>query len=360
MRPRQRNAHFLQPVLYLCALFLCFATSVHSETLRIATYNTELSRKAPGILLRDIEKGDDPQIQAVLKLILKANADVLLLQGIDWDYELRALKALERRLALSGQPYPHLFMAQPNRGRITGLDLDGDGRLNGSGDAQGFGRFSGQNGMALLSRRPLIQEEIEDYSTLLWRDLPGARLPQHPDGSPFPSAQAQSVQRLSSTAHWRIPLRLENGGRLDLLCFQAGTPLFDGREDRNGLRNRDEIRFWTLFLDGAFSSTWRPPPKTDFVLLGDANLDPDRGAGHRDAIANLLQDRRLKDPFSARSQDEIHTVDWGNAGKMRTSYVLPSSDLTTPEAGIISPVSAFAASTQAGRHRLVWVDIDLN
>ncbi|MGB8814683.1 MAG: endonuclease/exonuclease/phosphatase family protein, partial [Paracoccaceae bacterium] len=35
---------------------------IAAETLRIATYNAELSRQGPGLLLRDILTGTDPKI----------------------------------------------------------------------------------------------------------------------------------------------------------------------------------------------------------------------------------------------------------------------------------------------------------
>jgi hypothetical protein len=60
----------------------------------------------------------------------------------------------------------------------TGLDLDGDGRLGGAADAQGFGEFTGQGGMAILSRHPI--GPVTDHSAFLWRDLPGQIMPELP------------------------------------------------------------------------------------------------------------------------------------------------------------------------------------
>ncbi len=88
-----------------------------AQQLRIATFNTELSRDGPGLLLRDIDRGEDPQIAAVIDVITANNADVLLLQGIDWDLENRAVQALRRRLSEAGTDYPHLLSLQPNAGR---------------------------------------------------------------------------------------------------------------------------------------------------------------------------------------------------------------------------------------------------
>ena len=61
-----------------------------ADPLRIASFNTELSRTGPGLLLQDLARGDDPQLIAVLEVITKIDPDIIALQGIDWDHEQRA------------------------------------------------------------------------------------------------------------------------------------------------------------------------------------------------------------------------------------------------------------------------------
>ena len=332
-----------------------FAHPVHADTLRIATFNTELSRKGPSLLLRNIDQGKDPQINAVVAQVALVNPDILVLQGIDWDYENRALQALQLQLQQAGAAYPHIFARQPNSGMASGLDLDGDGRLGGPRDSQGYGNFTGQDGNAVLSRLPIDHEAVRDLSQLLWQDMPNALLPQHPDGAPFPSEQALQAQRLSSTAHWVIPLKIPGGGTLTLLTFQATPPLFDGSEDRNGRRNADEIRLWQLLLDGALG----PAPQTPLVIAGGANLDPNRGDGRRSAIAALLSDPRLQDPRPTSREAGLNTVEWERAGRMRVDYLLPSADLRVLDAGVHWPKLSDQTGALASRHRLVWLDIAL-
>ncbi len=50
----------------------------------MATFSPELTRKGPGLLLRDILKGE-AQVEAVVEVIRAGDADVLLLTGIDMD-----------------------------------------------------------------------------------------------------------------------------------------------------------------------------------------------------------------------------------------------------------------------------------
>ena len=346
------------------------------DSLRLATWNAALTRRGPGLLLRDILDGDDPQIAAAVEVIAAARADVLLLTGMDWDHGLVALDALAAALAAAGAPYPHRFALRPNRGMQTGLDLDGDGRLGTPDDAQGWGAFAGAGGMALLSRLPVAAEAARDFSGFLWRDLPGALLPEV-DGRPFPSEAIFAVQRLSTTGHWDVPLDLPGGGRLHVLAWHASPPVFGGPHDRNLRRNHDETRFWTLFLDGALPF---PPPEAPFVLLGDANLDPLDGDGIHAAIQQLLAHPALQDaaPRSAgaiaaqgpndaghRGDPALDTVQWDGPrqpGNLRVDYVLPSAGLEVTGAGVLWPEPAAPlaeAVAAASRHRLVWVDVRL-
>lgn len=334
------------------ALLLILPLNARAESLRVATFDAGLSRKGPGLALNDLRK-EDPQIAAVVAVIAKVDPDVLLLTGIDYDAGNALLGALEQRLAASGAPYGHIFAAKPNTGMPTGFDVDGNGRDYEARDAQGFGYFAGDNGMALLSRIPI--EGARDFSAFLWKNLPDNLM----EGAGF-SAELAQVQRLSTTAHWDIALRTARGP-LHLFAYNATPPVFDGPEDRNGRRNHDETAFWLAYLDGRLAEK---PADAPFVILGDVNLDPVDGDGRLHAIHALLADPRITDPKPAsdggQGQD---TADFGgDAGSLRVDYILPSSDLTVTDAGVFwpSPSDPMAeVVAQASRHRLVFVDIEL-
>ncbi len=338
-------------------LALALALPGRAETIRIATFNAELTRKGPGLLLRDIRKGQDRQVAAIVGLLSALRPDILLLQNVDHDAGLATAGALQTALQQAGLPLAHLYAPAPNTGVPTGLDMNGDGRPGRAADAQGYGRFRGEGGMLLLSKFPIDATAARDFTGLLWRDLPGATLPQV-KGAPFPSEQAQAVQRLSSVGHWAVPIAAP-GGPFWVLAFHASPPVFDGPEDRNGLRNADEIRFWQVFLDGALG----PAPEARFAVMGVANIDPDRGKGRRQAIRALLADPRLH-PLAPQGAHGTATVDWSDLGlgAMRVSYVLPSSDLIVRASGVAwpgpdDPLAPHALA--ASRHRLVWADIQI-
>jgi len=311
------------------------ALACWAEPIRIATYHADLSRKGPGLLLRDLLKRDD-SLSASVQTIVARKPDVLILTDIDFDHDRAALRALAAWLADTGHPMPHVFALRPNTGLPTGIDTDGDGRSNGPRDAQGYGRFSGQGGMAILSRWPIDTDGVTDFSTLLWADLPGNLMPADDPG--------RAVQRLSSAGHWIVPVLSDPP--IAVLMFHATPPVFDGPEDRNGRRNADEARLWSLVLDGVFGT---PPER--FVIAANANLDPDRGEGRKGPLRNLLNDPRLQDPVPKGSLGAV-TARWQKApGPLRVSYVLPWAGASVTGAGVDWPADSTAV------HGLVWVDL---
>ena len=333
--------------------------------MRLATWNVDLTRQGPGLLVEDLLGAKpDPQVAAVVAGIVALDADVLLLTGIDHDARLVALSALADHLAAAGAAYPYRFAVAPNAGVPTGLDLDRDGRLGAPRDTMGYGRFRGQGGMALLSRLPL--GEATDYSAFLWADLPGAILP------PDMAEAERAMQRVSSVNHWRVPVRLPQGGELAVMGFAATPPVFDGPEDRNGRRNHDEAAFWGRLLEGALP--W-PAPAPPFVLMGDANLDPADGDGRPQALLALLSGPHLQDPEprgdhgrdapQKKGDTALDTAFYdpatGGPGGLRVDYVLPSAGLRVTGAGVLWPADGDLAGTlaTASRHRPVWVEVEI-
>ncbi len=332
----------------------------HAETLRLATWNVDLARQGPGLLVEDLlGTKPDPQVQAVIAGIVALRADVLLLTGIDHDARQVALNALADQLAAAGAPYPYRFTAPPNAGQPSGLDLDRNGRLGQPRDAMGYGAFRGQGGMALLSRLPL--GEASDYTGFLWADLPGHLMPAD---TPAPE---RAEARLSSVNHWQVPVRLPGGGSLTVLAFAATPPVFDGAEDRNGRRNHDEAAFWLRLMEGALPF---PAPQPPLVLLGDANLDPADGDGRPEALRALLATLQDPAPRGDHGRSEpghkgdpaLDTAFYAKGvGGLRVDYVLPSAALTVTGAGVLWPPNGALAETlaTASRHRPVWVDVTL-
>ncbi|GIT91348.1 hypothetical protein JANAI62_18040 [Jannaschia pagri] len=309
-----------------------------------------MSRKGPALLLRDIERGD-PQVLAVLDVIAHARPDVLLLLDVDWDYGDAALSALQAALDERGLDYAHRVSRRPNAGVPSGFDLDGNGRLGEGRDALGYGRFTGDGGMALLSRLPL--GTVEDHSADLWADHSA------PPADVLP-VEAAGVVPLASVAQWVVPLTLGQT-RLRLITMNANTPVFDGPEDRNGRRNADELRFVADLVSQA------PLP----VVLGRSNIDPQDGDGLHQVMIDLLDHPALQDPeprgaggggLGHRGDPALDTVDFEGPGPLRVDYILPSQALRVLDSGVVWPAPGDPLAevvATASRGRLVWVDLAL-
>jgi len=369
------------------------APGAWAETVRVAMFNVALSRTGPGVLLKELRRGDDPQIAAVAGIIRRIRPDILLLAELDYDAGGAALAAFRQVLAEGpeGLLLPYRYQGPGNSGWPSGLDLDGDGTSAGPDDAWGWGRFEGQGAMALLSRWPVSDEGSRSFRKLLWRDLPGAQMPVTDTGAPFPNAAVAERLRLSSRSHWDLEIETP-AGPLRILAAHPTPPVFDGPEDRNGLRNHDEIAFFNRYLSGVAltddagrEAAFAGGP---FVLMGTLNADPVDGEARREALAELLGEPSLQDPRpasrgaveAAREQGganerqlgpaALDTADWRDEdgpGNLRADYVLPSAGLEVLDAGVFWPAPVEdghalvgdGSETVSSDHRLVWVDIAL-
>ncbi len=370
----------------LAAAFACVSAASFAEPIRVATFNTSLTRKGPGLLLRDIRKLKDSQIRNVMAIIQTVRPDILLINEFDHDYENLALREFLDLLAQDvgarkGIRYPYFYAPPQNVGVPSGLDLNGDGKLGGPADAYGFGNFRGQYAMALVSKFPIQTDDAKDFSDVLWKQIPNAEMPKAADGSDFPSYPALHIMRFSSKGHWDVPIALPSGDTLHILASHPTPPIFDGPEDMNGKRNRAEILFWDTYIRTALQ------PHTDkYIVLGDLNADPFDGEGSHDAITALTNGGYLTDPkphsngarMASETQGGVNTkhtsnpaadtADWRDdrgPGNLRVDYVLPSKTLTLSGAGVFWPApdeAGFEWIGSDGRassdHRLVWVDIE--
>jgi hypothetical protein len=304
------------------------------------SFDANLSRKGPGLLVRDLSRGEDKQIAAVMDRITALKPDILALFSFDYDYDGVAAGLLKETLDAAGHAMPYHYLSAPNTGEPTGFDLDRNDRLGEARDAQGYGKYRGQGGMVLLSRFPIIQDQVQDFTAMIWADMPDARLPDEY----FLQKEAE-VLRLHSVAAWEVPVQTPDGV-LNVLISKAGPPVFDGPEDRNGLRNADEIAFWTRHIQAK---------NTPFVILAGLNNDPVQGEGLKPALMDLLTSDKITDPNPRSNGFGPATVNW-KFGKMRVDYVLPSSSLGIKASGV-DWLAAEPDTTYGSRHRPVWVDV---
>jgi endonuclease/exonuclease/phosphatase family metal-dependent hydrolase len=363
--------------------------------LRIATYNTSLNDDRAGGLIARLEAGD-ANARKVAAVIQRVRPDIVLLNEFDFDPQHRAADLFQQRYlgvaqAGGGEPlaYPYRYLAPVNTGVPSGFDLDRNGRVGGDGrdagnDAWGFGLHPGQYGMLVLSRYPIDSADVRTFQHLRWKDLPHARAPRDPaTGAPWYAPDAWARFPLSSKSHWDVPVRTPLG-RIHVLAAHPTPPVFDGRENRNGLRNFDEIRLWAEYLTPG-DKPWLCDDRgrcgglaadASFVILGDHNADPVDGDGEPGAIGQLVNHPRVNGGvaptsdggpqrakqygFPRKGDIATHTGDFGpQAGTLRLDYVLPSRDLPVRGGGIFWPATGRPGSEllDASDHHLVWLDI---
>jgi endonuclease/exonuclease/phosphatase family metal-dependent hydrolase len=359
-----------------------------APTVRFATFNVSFYGDAAGALRRRLEGGDE-NARKVAAVIQHVRPDVLLLNEFDYVEDGAAADLFQHRYLAVGQhgqqpiDYPYRWLAPVNTGVPSGLDLNRDGKSDGPDDAWGFGRYPGQYGMLVLSKYPIDAAQARTFQTLLWKDLPGAQPPMNPDGTPYWDETIWRQLRLSSKSHWDLPMRTPLG-TVHFLVSHPTPPVFDGPENRNGLRNAAEIRFWQEYLDGG-AQPWLCDdqgrcgglaPEALFVIAGDQNADADDGDGEHEPIRALLRHprvdasfvprapggaaRALQHALPRRGDTRAHTGDFGpQAGTLRLDYVLPSRGLVAKDGGIFWPVSPreIVPWADASDHHLVWLDL---
>jgi endonuclease/exonuclease/phosphatase family metal-dependent hydrolase len=369
-----------------------------STALRFATFNLALTDDTAGAVRARLEGGQDEQARQLAAIIQRVRPDVILLNELDHDpgyrgAELfRSLYLAQGQLGMEPIEYPYLFVAPVNTGVASGFDLNRDGRTDGPGDAWGFGAHPGQYGMVVLSKHPIASAEVRSFQRLPWASMPGALAPRLPGSDePWYAEEAWATLPLSSKSHWDLPIETPLG-RMHLLAAHPTPPAFDGPEQRNVLRNFDEIRLWKDYLDDAdwivddAGRSGGLGADARFVIAGDLNADPVDGSSRSGAIQQLLEHPRVHADPAPRSEGSAEAsltflpgngaamarhegdpaTDTANfdprVGNLRVDYVLPSRGLRIVDSGVFWPKRGEPGSdwVLASDHRLVWVDVAID
>ncbi|MFI5402069.1 MAG: endonuclease/exonuclease/phosphatase family protein [Planctomycetota bacterium] len=369
---------------------------------RFATFNASLNRNLAGQLLSDLSTPNNAQAKAVAEIIQRARPDVLLINEFDFDAQSLGAKLFQDNylsVSQNGAPpiqYAYRYMAPSNTGVPSGFDLNNNGVVGGPDDALGFGFFEGQFGMCVYSRYPILFDRIRTFQKFLWKDMPGARLPDDlSTAAPadWYSPAELAIFRLSSKSHWDVPIRID-GKVVHFLVSHPTPPVFDGPEDRNGTRNFDEIRFWADYVTPGKKTDYMVDdagnrgglfPGAGFVIAGDQNSDPRDGDSIPGAIQQLLDHPKINDSVIPSSEgaveqaalqgganathlsnpkfDTADFLDTPGPGNLRADYVLPSHPIRVCDARVFWPKSTDPLFGPVGvfpfpssDHRLVWID----
>lgn len=380
------------------------------EELRIATFNASLNRLSEGQLIEDLSTPDNAQAQAVASIVQTVRPDIILINEFDFDADGEAADLFrDNYLEVSQEgrvpiDYPYVYLAPSNTGIASGFDLDNNGEIvtnpgePGYGnDAFGFGEFPGQFAMVVYSMHPILEDAARTFQNFLWQDMPGALLPDDPatpEPADFYSPEELEVFRLSSKSHWDVPVEVD-GEIVHILAAHPTPPVFDGEEDRNGLRNHDEIRLLADYVTPG-EGGYIYDDKGDFgglgagerfVILGDMNADPFDGDSVEAAVQQLLGNPAIDVSISPVSEGGIEqsalqglanddhlgnpaldTADFNPAGpgNLRADYALPSNaGFELLDAGVFWPTEDDPDFDLVGTfpfpssdHRLTYIDVE--
>jgi len=383
-----------------------------TNNFKAASYNVSHFRATAGALITDLAGVTTTQSANIARVIQRNNADVIVINEFDYDAKGEALKRFQENYLEVGQSgeapvyYPYAFIAPSNTGIASGFDLDNNGTVvttpgaTGYGeDALGFGTFPGQYAFVVLSKHPIDTANIRTFQKFLWKDMPGALLPDNPNiagtGDWYSTAEL-NVYRLSSKNHADVPV-LINGTPVHILASHPTPPVFDDPAsgqpwiagvDHNGRRNSDEIRFWSDYINPAASTyiyddteTSAAPggglaPNSRFIICGDQNSDNNEGDGTDPAIkqliggiataggatipANILVNSTFVPAGGAGPQPDDTAA---FSGGVRVDYALPSIfGFDTPTGGVFWPGAGdpMSGAVAASDHHLVFVNLTLN
>ena len=377
------------------------------SVVRFATFNASLNRNFAGQLITDLSSPGNDQADTVAEIIQRTRPDVLLINEFDFDDQGQGGSSLAAELFQDNYlsiehgdadpiEYPYRFVAPSNTGIPSGFDFNNNGVVGGPDDAFGFGFFPGQFGMAVYSMFPIDEDAIRTFQLFLWKDMPGALLPDDPT-TPAPadwySPAELDVFRLSSKSHWDVPIEVGNR-TVHFLVSHPTPPVFDGPEDRNGTRNHDEIRLWADYVLPSRSgyivddegNAGGLQAGALFVIAGDQNSDPFDGDSIPGSAQLLLEHPLINTKVTPESDgaveqsalqgganlthvgdpqfDTADFLDVPAPGNLRADYVLPRRNLPIEGAEVFWPESTDPLFPLVGTfpfpssdHRLVWVDV---
>lgn len=357
------------------------------QDLRVATLHADLvaedsSPNAAQGLVSALQTGNHVRARTIARTVQMNNPDVLVLTGVTYDdagqiaEQLRSLYFAAGQDGLEGLNYPHMFTAPTNSGQQSGADLDGDGMIGGPGDAIGYGDYPGQYGMIVFSKHPIDEENVRTFQDFLWRDLPGASIPQ--GYAPL----EQSILRLQESSLWDVPIEVP--GESDHVHVVATALAAEEPTQTQAARAEDIRRVIADYVDG---SSWYL--SDDDGQAGGLRADdravvagaPTLSAGEdSDEPRSLLDSPRLQDPQPGPVTEEPITDRPGDPEQThetatrfmpgerdrRSSLVLPGTGFSVSGSGVFWPgegeyghAVVDPESTFSLDDRLVWADLTI-
>ncbi len=356
--------------------------------LRVATFNANLTRSAPGELFETLSTPGDKDATQVANVVQQLRPDVLVLTGIDVDAGKDLVDAFNTNYLSvgsdgnSGITYPYSYTAPSNAGVASGADLDRNGTIGGPGDALGYGSFPDQASMIIYSKHPIQTDQVRDFTSLSWSKMPDNSIPDDV------TEMERDMLPMSSVSHWDVPIEVHN----ETVHILASSNADASRSDNDRARNQDQIRFWedylndnTDYITDHRGNNGPLEQNAEFIIAGSLKADPNgQGPADPTAITSLLESDALTDPHPARTLASS-SLDYGllltddsaryatapdpsdDSEIYRADYVLPSSDMEVTDSGVLeadtdakdSPSGVFGTQQKNNANHIVWADTSI-
>lgn len=245
---------------------------------------------------------------------------------------------------------------------------------------RGWGEWKGRFATAVLSRYPILHDQVRVIADFAWEDMPGNLISRMHDeiGLDVPSGFPLFEKSLNI-----VPIEIH--GQVIYLVLLHPTASPAELDQINPYRNHDELVALNLFINGELPGVEALPDDAKFIISGDLNADPDPedGDGLSGPIQDLLANPRITVHFAhgagTRGRHGEYNTYLGGCGnddgetvanprthmQMQLDYQLPSIALGAPvDNGVFFPNFEYARhdfdlACHASDHRFVWADYAL-
>lgn len=261
----------------------------------------------------------------------------------------------------------------------SGFRWTGSTNGNDSFYLRGWGEYPGRFNTVVLSKYPIVADQVRVIHDYPWKQLPGNLIAQLqtdlnttvPDGFPL-FEKSLNI----------IPVDLGAGGILYLVCHHPTSPpaIFDPIDP---YRNRDELVALDLFVKGQLPGVDPLPAGARFLVIGDLNGDPFDGSNMAPGITNLLASSALVPRFpegpgtrgthperktwlsGCGKNDGTTVADPTTKSQLQLDYMLPSTTIgAAVDMGMFWPDfrtdrAGFDLSCHGSDHHLIYGDFDI-
>ncbi|MBP9112173.1 MAG: endonuclease/exonuclease/phosphatase family protein [Polyangiaceae bacterium] len=345
---------------------------------------------------------ENAQMKAAAQIVAKFDADIVAFNEVQYDIKGVPTASMPGSTATNRRVAGGFDEGAENANRINDFikaekaELDYQNRIITRGNSgfawkgdtlsndwyvlRGWGDWAGRFNTVILSKYPIVKDEVKVLSDVVWKDLPGNHLAEMKTATGLDVPDGYPLFEKSLNI---IPVDV-NGTKIYLVLLHPTAPAF---WSINPYRNADEIHALVLYLDGKLPGAAPLPSDAKFIVMGDLNADVDNdGDGVDNIIKPLVEHPNLiawyptgggtagsnnglngqYNTYSSRCGG-VTNADPTKTFQMQLDYILPSKTLGKAIGGEVywpapkddTSRADWERACLASDHRFVYVDIPL-